>query len=1201
MTKLLTLHNGALHGGRWIFSGAGIELRVSEDVTNILRGVTVVGDMRVGTDRARGELRIDSGLTIEGSLTGSDRDVTIWFDGTQSITGGRLVLNGGLFRITGQTDATLTITPSSEIYATNGGLGADGPATYTLDNQGLIRTIDRLSLRVDRLVNSGTIRTEGSARSLSIYAFLTTDDLTNIFTPNAVFFLAGTLINTDRVLTLTQEQRPELSLGGEIVGGTVDVPGDTSFTISGTDARLTSVTINGDVLIDSVQVSGYLQMNGTATLWGRNSSPDTLVLEGTQTLQSGTFVFGGDETARIVLLGLDTDTVIIGPDVTCTGGRARFSQSIYHGDPALINRGHITTSGSQSVLVFRIRGFRNEGMLEANDGATLHLGAEPDISDWTNAGTIRVTTASLGLGGAFDVTDIGNIERTGGRVYLFGHLDNVDTSLVLDSSTGSWELAGGEITGGELVLRDGQHLEATSDRGVLRGVAITGDLVFARENALIYIQESFSIDGNIYLTGDAAGILFEDPVEVNDTTFFLESTGRPSFIFSSNSLTLGPNVVIEGGNGSVTANPLINHGIIRSNRPGQSIDVGGRTFENNGIIEAISGGILNAGTNDRPWRNDGIARGVDGELRIVGRLIHTDRHTVLDDSTGSWILAGGTIAGGELTLAQSATLIVDDHDTNQLSSVTINGEVLLPFFESHLLIRSLTLNGTIRLIGERSEVEFIGTQTFPSGTITFEGDPDYGDYRQINVPYRDNVLTLGPDVLVTGSWGDLRGNIVNQGTIQANEQSRANFGIAIFGGQFENEGLIDVLPGGHLRISGSPWFNHGVIRTTDATLVLDGRIATQDLGVIERIGGQVILTAVLDNTDSVLRLDDSTGSWIFMNGWITGGELHQLDDARLVFAAYGINVFSELHVVGDLLLDEREIDITIRGMFSIDGVMAISSADTVIRFLGNQTLLTGEIRSTAPSNAPTRIILEGNAGAVLTVGESFTIRGGAIEITERNPGNNSILLQGAIIADGAIGRMTINVGSFINQGTIEAVNGSQLAITPTNTIFTNTGRISIDPTSSLTITGNYIQTPQGTLAIGAAGPPDAPYSGQLIATGSATLAGTFELAFAKALDPDCGTDFQFISASTVAGQFETLTLPDPPEFHKYPVLYDASGVRLLTTSIADLDNSGTVNILDFLAFLNFYNDSDPIADFNGDGIINTQDFIAYLNAFNHGC
>lgn len=58
---------------------------------------------------------------------------------------------------------------------------------------------------------------------------------------------------------------------------------------------------------------------------------------------------------------------------------------------------------------------------------------------------------------------------------------------------------------------------------------------------------------------------------------------------------------------------------------------------------------------------------------------------------------------------------------------------------------------------------------------------------------------------------------------------------------------------------------------------------------------------------------------------------------------------------------------------------------------------------------------------------------------------------------------------------------------------------------------------------------------------------------------------------------------------------------LTTPEIADLDNSSTVNIIDFLAFLNFYNDSDPIADFNGDGIINTQDFIAYLNAINHGC
>ena len=52
---------------------------------------------------------------------------------------------------------------------------------------------------------------------------------------------------------------------------------------------------------------------------------------------------------------------------------------------------------------------------------------------------------------------------------------------------------------------------------------------------------------------------------------------------------------------------------------------------------------------------------------------------------------------------------------------------------------------------------------------------------------------------------------------------------------------------------------------------------------------------------------------------------------------------------------------------------------------------------------------------------------------------------------------------------------------------------------------------------------------------------------------------------------------------------------------ADFNDDGIVNTLDFIAFLNAYNEDDPRADINGDGIVNTLDFIAFLNAYNGGC
>lgn len=53
--------------------------------------------------------------------------------------------------------------------------------------------------------------------------------------------------------------------------------------------------------------------------------------------------------------------------------------------------------------------------------------------------------------------------------------------------------------------------------------------------------------------------------------------------------------------------------------------------------------------------------------------------------------------------------------------------------------------------------------------------------------------------------------------------------------------------------------------------------------------------------------------------------------------------------------------------------------------------------------------------------------------------------------------------------------------------------------------------------------------------------------------------------------------------------------------LADANGDSLVNTLDFIAYLNAYNDALPLADYNRDGTINTQDFIIFLNAFNKGC
>jgi hypothetical protein len=52
---------------------------------------------------------------------------------------------------------------------------------------------------------------------------------------------------------------------------------------------------------------------------------------------------------------------------------------------------------------------------------------------------------------------------------------------------------------------------------------------------------------------------------------------------------------------------------------------------------------------------------------------------------------------------------------------------------------------------------------------------------------------------------------------------------------------------------------------------------------------------------------------------------------------------------------------------------------------------------------------------------------------------------------------------------------------------------------------------------------------------------------------------------------------------------------------ADMDQSGTLDLFDFLGFVNLFNAADPVADCDADGAFTLFDFLCFTNAFNAGC
>jgi hypothetical protein len=51
----------------------------------------------------------------------------------------------------------------------------------------------------------------------------------------------------------------------------------------------------------------------------------------------------------------------------------------------------------------------------------------------------------------------------------------------------------------------------------------------------------------------------------------------------------------------------------------------------------------------------------------------------------------------------------------------------------------------------------------------------------------------------------------------------------------------------------------------------------------------------------------------------------------------------------------------------------------------------------------------------------------------------------------------------------------------------------------------------------------------------------------------------------------------------------------------DLDGNGTLELFDFLSFVNLFNAADPTADCDGNGSLDLFDFLCFTNAFNAGC
>lgn len=433
-------------------------------------------------------------------------------------------------------------------------------------------------------------------------------------------------------------------------------------------------TISSGIRNNSLTVEDGLTLDGAIVVWGGSGSTFSTAafngntpytINGTGEILIGNGANGINGNADITL----------GPDITLRGYVGNFSPG-----SILINQGTVH-SDLPGILTFGKAGMTviNDGVMKGTDGGSLSItgnwtnntsiiiqdGGTLNLSGtYNNQGTIVATDSTVNLGGEFTTAGLGSLSRTGGSVRITGTLDNGNgPGLVLDATTGSWEIAGGRVVGGALDTLDGTLFSATG-RGIhspaLDGVTMNGTLAVGPSSSLA-IVDNLTLNGQMRISGgpgsQASSIDF-------DTLVPQTLDGMGSLRISTNGgvnagdLTVGPDITLNGATGRYVASgsfkimgtvlpdisrsfvvesqndTLINSGLFHARSP-STITVLGLAF-NDGTFQIESGSVIQT-------QRGGYTQSASGVLNIDIGGLGAANHGQLNSTEGVALAGSFTV------------------------------------------------------------------------------------------------------------------------------------------------------------------------------------------------------------------------------------------------------------------------------------------------------------------------------------------------------------------------------------------------------------------------------------------------------------------------------------------------------------------------------------------------------------------------------
>ncbi len=676
----------------------------------------------------------------------------------------------------------------------------------------------------------------------------------------------GFLNNDNQTLNLNATTGSWVLSGGTIAGGIIQESEGAYLYPTAAGGLLSGfVTFNGDLDLSHantvrVDVSGELTLNGTAyignaagtTMGVLNIAGGTLL-----TSSAATIVFGGSTPNTFFVQEIGPNVTVRGKNGTIFGGVNFTNLGLIQADTLggtiaiiaygwnnsggtihAINGANLTLNGSFTITsplsingggtLSLIGAWSNTSAVSAV-GGRVNLGLQWSTMAWSNSGTISITDTILYLYGAMSTPGLGDIQRSGGTIYLAGDLNNAGSTLTMNNETGDWIVEQATIVGGT-VHTSGADLLVRY--GELHGVTWIGNMDLSQfPSSVVELDSSFRLDGTAYV-GNAFGTtiaqirLYSTTISSNSTATFVFGAHLSNEFSMSGLVTLTPAVTVTGKSAQFEAGAsFVNQGTIVADDADSFFEFKFGTFVNQGLLRAADGATIRVGGS---WSNTGTIEVINGNFEMGGSfttaglgtlvrsggfvslhgiLTNTGNILAFNSLTGSWLLLNGTIMGGIITHSDGAALIPTSL-SGTLNGVTINGDLDLTQGSGVSLIiwNGLTLNGAAYLGNQTGasdgNLTFSGSQTLGTATgavIVFGGHTGNGI---LGSGASSQTLTIGPNVTVRGKNGRITtGNmtLVNHGTISADTQMGV---IQLIGKAVNNVGVLNASKGGTLSAEG---------------------------------------------------------------------------------------------------------------------------------------------------------------------------------------------------------------------------------------------------------------------------------------------------------------------------------------------------------------------------------------------------------------